>query len=192
MLKHVFEYNSSGNLVRRTSNSSSNNNSSDDDKQYYYDGSELIKTEPEPEPKQDRRGELRSLKSGGKNSTFDFLQDNLKDMTGARRLALKLLNKKWYNPHAGEVVKDDTRNQYKKTGTDQTSWAGSHSHNSSTTTFDFDGAVINNVPGYGFQYPFGASEDGGALSKDNIIIPSVTPAVFELRNPNRDIYGRVI
>lgn len=58
--------------------------------------------------------------------------------------------------------------------------------------FDFDGAVINNVPGYGFQYPFGASEDGGALSKDNIIIPSVTPAVFELRNPNRDIYGRVI
>ena len=58
--------------------------------------------------------------------------------------------------------------------------------------FDFDGNVINNVPGYGFQYPFGTSEEGGALSKDNIIIPSVTPAVFELRNPNRDIYGRVI
>ena len=142
---------SSGNLVptetssskRRTSNSSSNNNSSDndddDDKQYYFDDSELIKTEPEP--KQDRRAEfIRSSYSGGKKSTFDFLQDNLKDMTGARRLALKLLNKKWYNPHAGKVVKDDTHNQYKKAGTDQTSWAGSHDNNSSAT-FDFDGAV---------------------------------------------------
>jgi len=35
-------------------------------------------------------------------------------------------------------------------------------------------------------------EDGGSLSAENIILPPVTPAVFELRNPNRDIYGRVI
>ena len=57
---------------------------------------------------------------------------------------------------------------------------------------DFDGSIINDITGYGFQYPFGSSESGGALSSENIIIPSVTPAVFELRNPNRDIYGRVI
>ena len=40
--------------------------------------------------------------------------------------------------------------------------------------------------GYGFSYPF-----EGALQND-IIRPSVTPAVFELREPNNDIYGRVI
>ena len=57
---------------------------------------------------------------------------------------------------------------------------------------DNDGTVINNIPGYGFQYSFGSSEDGGSLSSEGLIIPSVTPAVFELRNPNRDIYGRVI
>ena len=40
--------------------------------------------------------------------------------------------------------------------------------------------------GYGFKYPF-----ENALQND-IIRPSVTPAVFELREPNNDIYGRVI
>ena len=40
--------------------------------------------------------------------------------------------------------------------------------------------------GYGFQYPF-----TNALQND-VIRPSVTPAVFELRNPSTDIYGRVI
>ena len=40
--------------------------------------------------------------------------------------------------------------------------------------------------GYGFKYSF-----EGALQND-IIRPSVTPAVFELREPNNDIYGRVI
>ena len=40
--------------------------------------------------------------------------------------------------------------------------------------------------GYGFKYSFES-----ALQND-IIRPSVTPAVFELREPNNDIYGRVI
>ena len=47
-----------------------------------------------------------------------------------------------------------------------------------------------NIPdgqsGYGFVYNF---ED--ALENE-IIRPPVTPAVFELRNPNQDIYGRVL
>ena len=46
-------------------------------------------------------------------------------------------------------------------------------------------SVTGNL-GYGFKYPF-----EGALQND-IIRPSVTPAVFELREPNNDIYGRVI
>ena len=48
-------------------------------------------------------------------------------MTGARRLALKLLEKKWYNPNAGKVFKDK---QYKKAGTDQTSSAVDESQSS--------------------------------------------------------------
>ena len=41
-------------------------------------------------------------------------------------------------------------------------------------------------PGYGFEYSFES-----ALENETIR-PSVTPAVFELRNPNQDIYGRVL
>lgn len=36
------------------------------------------------------------------NGKIDFLQDNPLEMTGARRLALRLMDKKWYNPHAGK------------------------------------------------------------------------------------------
>ena len=49
-----------------------------------------------------------------------------------------------------------------------------------------DGEVIGNDVNYGFQYGF-----HDAL-KDGIYRPSVSPAVFELRNPNQDIYGKVI
>ena len=49
-----------------------------------------------------------------------------------------------------------------------------------------NGEVIGSDTDYGFQYNFeNALEDG-------IYKPSITPSVFELRNPNRDIYGRVI
>jgi len=53
--------------------------------------------------------------------------------------------------------------------------------------------VSNGEAGYGFVYDFGSenSDQPGAL-KNGIIRPSATPAVFELRNPNQDIYGRVI
>ena len=47
-------------------------------------------------------------------------------------------------------------------------------------------AVSGGESGYGFQYSFDGAEENG------IIRPSMTPAVFELRNPNRDIYGKVI
>ena len=50
-----------------------------------------------------------------------------------------------------------------------------------------DGDIVDGGESwYGFQYNF-----ENAL-QDGIIRPSVTPAVFELRNPNQDIYGKVI
>ena len=49
-----------------------------------------------------------------------------------------------------------------------------------------DGEIIGDDANYGFQYGFhDALEDG-------IYKPSVSPAVFELRNPNQDIYGKVL
>ena len=40
--------------------------------------------------------------------------------------------------------------------------------------------------GYGFRYEMGNA------TVDDVVRPSVTPAVFELRNPDKDIYGRVV
>ena len=40
--------------------------------------------------------------------------------------------------------------------------------------------------GYGFQYDFQSA------TVNDIVRPSKTPSVFELRDHNNDIYGRVI
>ena len=40
--------------------------------------------------------------------------------------------------------------------------------------------------GYGFRYEMGNA------TVDDVVRPSATPAVFELRNPDKDIYGRVV
>ena len=49
-----------------------------------------------------------------------------------------------------------------------------------------NGDVIGTDSNYGFQYEIrNATEDG-------IVKPSITPSVFELRNPDADIYGKVI
>ena len=40
--------------------------------------------------------------------------------------------------------------------------------------------------GYGYKFDFSASERGG------IILPSVTPAVFELKNPKENVKGVVL
>ena len=49
-----------------------------------------------------------------------------------------------------------------------------------------DGEVIGTESNYGFQYNFENS------LVDGIYRPSITPSVFELKNPNQDIYGKVI
>ena len=45
---------------------------------------------------------------------------------------------------------------------------------------------VNGTAGYGFQYNFENA------TVNDIVKPSVTPSVFELRDPDNDIYGRVI
>ena len=49
-----------------------------------------------------------------------------------------------------------------------------------------DGEIIGADSAYGFQYDFNAA------LQDGIYRPSVSPAVFELKNPNQDIYGKVV
>jgi len=49
-----------------------------------------------------------------------------------------------------------------------------------------DGEIIGTDSTYGFQYNFGTA------LRDGIYRPSVSPAVFELKNPNQDIYGKVV
>jgi hypothetical protein len=43
----------------------------------------------------------QTSKSNGDN-TIDFLKDEKREMTLGRRIALSLIDKKWYNPRAGE------------------------------------------------------------------------------------------
>ncbi len=49
-----------------------------------------------------------------------------------------------------------------------------------------DGEIVGTDSTYGFQYNF-----SNALT-DGVYRPSITPSVFELKNPNQDIYGKVI
>ena len=59
-------------------------------------------------------------------------------------------------------------------------------HDRNMAYYQADGDTTSGESGYGFQYEFNNS------LVDGIHRPSVTPSVFELRNPNQDIYGKVI
>ena len=61
------------------------------------------------------------------------------------------------------------------------------SSNRTLSNYQGDGSLVTNgESGYGFVYEFGNA------TVDDIVRPPTTPAVFELRNPDRDIYGRVV
>ena len=66
----------------------------------------------------------------------------------------------------------------------------SYSYDSDTGTFeDSSGDNGGGTPGYGYKYDF-----KNALSEDKAIVRpphTSTPAVFELKNPNQNIQGRV-
>ena len=59
-------------------------------------------------------------------------------------------------------------------------------HGRNMAYYQADGDTASGESGYGFQYEFNNS------LVDGIYRPSVTPSVFELRNPNQDIYGKVV
>ena len=59
--------------------------------------------------------------------------------------------------------------------------------------YQADGVTVDDgESGYGFQYELGDANQGENEDIHTIIRPSLTPSVFELRNPNQDIYGKVI
>ncbi len=65
-----------------------------------------------------------------------------------------------------------------------------------TSLFNYDksGDTMGNIEGYGFRYHFdNLNTEGDEASSilNNIVRPSVEPAVFEIRNPNVDIKGKV-
>ena len=57
-----------------------------------------------------------------------------------------------------------------------------------------DGAaeVTGNNTGYGYFYDFGQFYGSDAVGGNGVILPSVEPSVFELKNPNENIKGVVI
>ena len=55
-----------------------------------------------------------------------------------------------------------------------------------------DGEVIGTDINYGFRYNFDNADTGTNENIQSLIRPSVSPSVFELRNPNQDIYGKVV
>tara|TARA_Y100001973_G_scaffold19386_1_gene28605 strand:+ start:1621 stop:3669 length:2049 start_codon:yes stop_codon:yes gene_type:complete len=57
--------------------------------------------------------------------------------------------------------------------------------------FDKDGAVVGSDSQYGYQYDFSQFYGDAAISSDGIILPSITPSVFELKNPRENVKGVV-
>ena len=55
-----------------------------------------------------------------------------------------------------------------------------------------DGEVIGTDINYGFRYNFDNADTGTNENIQSLIRPSISPSVFELRNPNQDIYGKVV
>ena len=65
-----------------------------------------------------------------------------------------------------------------------------------TSFYNYDkfGDSLGNLEGYGFRYHFdnlNTEADEGSSIINNIVRPSVEPAVFEIKNPNTDIKGKV-
>ena len=61
-------------------------------------------------------------------------------------------------------------------------------HDRNMAYYQAGGGLAGGENGYGFMYNF----ENADLEENGIIKPSLTPSVFELRNPNQDIYGKVV
>ncbi len=56
---------------------------------------------------------------------------------------------------------------------------------------DSSDGVATNGGSYGYEYNFNEFYDG-TISSDGVVLPSIEPSVFELKNPNENIKGSVI
>ena len=45
---------------------------------------------------------------------------------------------------------------------------------------------------YTYELESGEQHTSITQGVDGVILPSITPSVFELKNPNQDIYGKVV
>jgi hypothetical protein len=79
--------------------------------------------------------EVSAVSECSTKSTIDFLQDEKRDMTFGRRIALSLMNKKWYNPRANENLDEKNEVGLRRT---------SSTYSSSSKIDDFD-AMMNNA-----------------------------------------------
>ena len=75
-----------------------------------------------------------SYSSTKSKESIDFLKDDKRDMTFSRRIALSLMNKKWYNPKAQDVVQENDEVLIRR------------SSSSSTKIDDFDTMMSNAHP----------------------------------------------
>ena len=80
------------------------------------------------------KGDAVSDCSTKSKESIDFLKDDKRDMTFSRRIALSLMNKKWYNPRANESPEQN--HEVKSTGTSS----------SSSKIDDFDANMSNARP----------------------------------------------
>tara|TARA_Y100000593_G_scaffold6657_1_gene12647 strand:- start:893 stop:3223 length:2331 start_codon:yes stop_codon:yes gene_type:complete len=55
--------------------------------------------------------------------------------------------------------------------------------------FDKDDSIIGTDVQYGYQYPFGEFYGDSSTASDGVVLPSVTPSVFELKNPKDNVKG---
>jgi hypothetical protein len=96
----------------------------------------------------------RSIASGertndGEKEIIDFLKDDPRDMTLSRRIALSLIEHKWYNPRAGEVENEDEDDSGDETGQHRGSFDNAVECKRTSTMLkvqDFDSMVDDRKP----------------------------------------------
>ena len=76
-----------------------------------------------------------SCSSTKSKESIDFLKDDKRDMTFSRRIALSLMNKKWYNPKAQDTVEEENDEVQLR-----------RASSSSTKIDDFDNMMSNAHP----------------------------------------------
>jgi hypothetical protein len=130
-----------GKLYQSSSNKSGNwhitESASDTASQHDIDGAAVVASRSF-EANRENNLEAKSEASVESKATIDFLKDDTRDMTFGRRIALSLIDKKWYNPKAGQTA--DTFEETSGGTRGALSSASSFKHD------DFDTMMTNSQP----------------------------------------------